>query len=171
MTENNWKEKILNGTPIGWVKAFGDLLCEELSEAIGRLDQEGLDEFEKFHNLDVKEKYGVLRIYYGGNGSVEIADIIHKFEELSCYICPFCGKPDVPLLRIGWCIPCCSDCYYEHKIGVKPYTEMVYSGPDNMPTELTFMRSVDGTPVGEIIDISETVKKIRERWSKEGEDM
>lgn len=62
-----------------------------------------------FMIVDIKEKYGTLRIYcYGGND--EMWDLIIKYEELSESICEECG--DVGELRdYGWLKTMCDDCY------------------------------------------------------------
>lgn len=150
-----WKEKILSNMPKGWVDAFGDLLCEELSKVVS----------DDFTVVEVKEKYGSLRIYCGGTTSPEVWRIIATYEFLSGYICCVCGKPDVPMVSTNWCSPYCGDCYYKHKIDDKPYLEVI-TPKYWMPDEMTIHKYFNGEWIEEKTNISETVAKIRERWIK-----
>lgn len=158
--ELTWKEKILNNMPKGWVDAFGDLLCEELSKAVDKLNDNGFD------ILEVKEKFGSLRIYCGGTTSTEINDIITKYEYISKYVCCQCGKPDVRMVDVGYSIPCCDSCYYKLYYKDLLYAESAIKHPALTPNYMTIHKYFGGHWKEEHVDISETVKKIRERYAE-----
>lgn len=94
--------------PKGWVKCFGYALCEELREEFircGCLDTVNIEQ--------VKEKFGELRIYFGGlpNGC-RAEDIVDKYAALSRSVCIYCGSMDAYEINIGgWLSPICRECY------------------------------------------------------------
>lgn len=91
--------------PIGWRKAFGEMLCEEIKQ---QLIKDG--ELDKYQIFDIKEKFGQLRWYDNGNQAVY--RIIDKYSVLSENICIRCGKPDVPMINNGgWWSPYCKQCF------------------------------------------------------------
>ncbi len=149
--------------PEGWYKAFGEMMCEELDAAIKK---EGIE--DKFCISQIKEKYGSLR-FYCSHSSGEIGDIISKYERLSENICLFCGKPDVPMLEIGWISPFCKDCFDTKISDTRPY-EKVANGETRMADKLKYRQYSKETGYVDIeIDISETAERIREKWKKENE--
>ena len=86
----------------GWVRAFGFEFCEELRDQLlkdGRLDE--------FYFIQVKEKYGELRMYHNGC-SDEAQAILDKYTELSRHICCVCGKPATKISK-GWICPYCDE--------------------------------------------------------------
>lgn len=87
----------------GWRIAFGEKLCQELKEA---LDKD--NSLNTFKFIQIKEKYGSLRLYHVG-GNNESSDIIYKYEELSKFICIKCGKPATKVTT-GWIYPYCDKC-------------------------------------------------------------
>ena len=109
----------------GWQKAFGEDFCDELLQALK--DDDFLDEFQF---LQIKEKYGSLRIYYNGHpvGKTSTRDVIAKYEELSRYICGHCGKPARYITK-GWIYPLCEDCISKVQGGYVPIEE--FYGFDN----------------------------------------
>lgn len=90
----------------GWRIAFGKNLCEDLAEA---LKQDGCE--DSFQFLQIKEKYAELRLYYMGGGDAT-RECLHKYEELSKYICGHCGKLATKITS-GWYYPLCDDCSKE----------------------------------------------------------
>ena len=88
----------------GWKEAFGECLCKELSNAIKEDSCE--DEFEF---VQIKEKYGSLRLYAVGYGD-NTQEVLSKYEELSKYICGHCGKPATKITT-GWYYPLCDECF------------------------------------------------------------
>ena len=99
----------LDGLPNGWVKAFGEQMCEELKSA--------LDEYnymDKYVITDVKEKYGGMRIYDNGvPRGCKAHEVIDKYSRTSDYTCIGCGKPATKL-SVGWICPFCDECASKH---------------------------------------------------------
>ena len=98
----------LDDMPNGWRKAFGELMCEEIREA---LIEDG--DLDRWRIVQLKEKYGQLRLYDNGHkeGS-RIPDIIAKYEAISEHTCIECGKP-ATRITTGWICPWCDDCAKE----------------------------------------------------------
>ncbi len=96
----------LDGMPNGWREAFGADLCKELWDELVKHDY--LDGYVIY---DVKEKYGMLRIYDGGVpiGAESIWDVIEKYSKLSEVTCCNCGKPATKITK-GYILPFCDDC-------------------------------------------------------------
>jgi hypothetical protein len=94
--------------PEGWMQLFLQA-CEDIREPL-----EKACDLEKFRFLQVKEKYGQMRLYHTG-AITEVCDIIDKYEFLSEQVCSECGKPAVAMTR-GWICPYCE----EH---IKNFTE------------------------------------------------
>ena len=103
---SNYDYSFINwGCSEGWDKAFGKMYMEELGDAIEKAGMRNT-----FQILQIKEKFGQLRLYCGG-ATDEIHNIINKYELLSERICYYCGKPEVPMIDTGWVLPQCFDCY------------------------------------------------------------
>ena len=96
----------LDGLEVGWRKHFGAHLCRELKEALIKDDC-----LNKFEFLDIKEKYGELRLYAWGYGD-NTRNVLAKYEELSKYICGHCGNP-ARYITGGWIYPLCERCIKE----------------------------------------------------------
>lgn len=143
--------------PNGWIKAFGDLLVEEINSVNPDIEI-----------LQIKEKFGSLRFYYAPT-SDEIDEIISKYECLSAHICASCGKPDVPQTKNGWIYPICRDCYEKYISSSLSYEEAT-SSQNRMPDEYTTVRyAISGDEMKKIkyrYDISADVRKIRARWEE-----
>lgn len=88
--------------PEGWYELFLKC-CEELREALIKINK--LDEFR----IDqLKEKYGLMRIY--ANISDPVVDkIINRYEIISQFTCCVCGKI-ATVETTGWVCPYCDDC-------------------------------------------------------------
>lgn len=123
----DWKNDIrvtMNGItyelkllPDGWVKAFISDLRKELSDAVGYY----VNDFEVFQ---IKEKYGVMRLYWGWkdrdytseeeldlkNITTEVDKIISKYEKISKNTCVVCGKPATKMTT-GFIMPMCDYCF------------------------------------------------------------
>lgn len=94
--------------PEGWFELFLQA-CEDIREPLVKAG-----DLDTFRFLQVKEKYGQMRLYHSG-ASEEVNDILDKYEFLSEQICSECGQPAVAMTR-GWICPYCG----EH---IKKYTE------------------------------------------------
>ena len=153
----------LDDIPEGWVKAFGEFMCEELDVAIkaaGIEDEYVVDQ--------VKEKYGEMR-WYDRPSNQEISDIVEKYSVLSRNICVHCGKPDVNMLtKTSWILPMCKCCYEKYSNYKRPYEDVI--GEENrMADTLEYTqhyRDENGKFVKKEvkIDIRETAELIRKRW-------
>lgn len=87
----------------GWKKTFGLDLCIELKEAL--LKDNSLD---KFQFMQIKEKFGGLRLYSSGYEE-NTKNALTKYEELSYYICGHCGR-QATKVSTGWIYPFCDKC-------------------------------------------------------------
>lgn len=96
---------LLDEMPDGWKKAFGEMMCEEIYNAL--VECGGLDDYRIG---DIKEKLGMLR-WYSYPSYEEVERIINKYSVLSENICIVCGKPDVPITNNGWISPYCKKCF------------------------------------------------------------
>jgi hypothetical protein len=96
--EEKYPFTLLDDMPIGWKKAFGELLCQDLKEQL--IKENALD---KYSVMQIKEKFGELR--WHDNGSKEIQDIITKYTYISKHICIITGRIDVPIFDDGWICP------------------------------------------------------------------
>lgn len=163
----------LDFLPDGWIKAFGDMMCEEIHQDL--VKNHYVDEFRI---LQTKEKYGSMKIYTGPlpQGS-DIWRIIEKYSVLSENICFQCGRPDVPLTKDGWIIPWCSRCWRVHEnyqkqhlkkldISYKPkrYEDCMNMSDSRMASEMHWRSFGVGGNEDHVVDISETANKIRARW-------
>lgn len=150
--------------PKGWVDAFGELLLEELDNAIKKAGYEN-----EFVILQAKEKYGSMRLYHTPTNQ-EIGDIVSKYEVLSQNICCVCGKPDSYMLtRLGWISPFCEDCFNKHINDTRKYEEVI--GENNKMEDTLkyrqYSKEFDSPGWKDFeIDISETAEKIRKRWEE-----
>ena len=95
----------LDAMPKGWRNAFGEMMCEEIYNAL--VDCGSLDDYMI---TQIKEKFGQLR-WYGSPSYKEVERIVDKYSVLSENICMFCGKPDVPMTGDYWVYPFCKNCY------------------------------------------------------------
>ena len=84
--------------PEGWF----DLV----DEMLGEIQTLGLPK-DQFGFLQIKEKYGQLRVYWYGDERIE--EIVDKYEELSKDICCHCGKPATKI-SLSWICPWCDEC-------------------------------------------------------------
>ena len=92
--------------PDGWRNAFGDQMLNDLRKAM--IKDGGYRYLHKVRILQVKEKFGTLRIYLDTYGK-EIEEVIERYEELSWHTCIRCGKPAVGYTT-SWICPYCKDC-------------------------------------------------------------
>lgn len=113
----------LDALPRGWYIDFGIDMCEEIKNALleaqrkdpkGGYDDWNSDDDKKIPYLEgftivqIKEKFGGLRIYY--NGAPEgVDEVISKYEERSTEICINCGKPAKYETK-GWIMFVCDEC-------------------------------------------------------------
>ena len=167
---------LLDEMPDGWRKAFGEMLCEEIYNAL--VECGGLDDYRI---EQIKEKFGSLH-WYSSPSYEEVERIIDKYSVLSENICIICGKPDVPMTGHNWIYPLCKKCYCtpnDYRKGDMTEEELkefwddrkkdweAYNNRDNKMIDSYSVRkwSKEKDDI-EIInyDISETANKIRNRY-------
>ena len=93
--------------PEGWRKAFCPEIWDELKAILEKADY-----VDKFRFVQIKEKYGTLRLYYDGVPEKIYAEIEaweSKYEDLSEKTCICCGK-SAKYRSINWISPWCEDC-------------------------------------------------------------
>ena len=102
----------------GWVNSFVPQLKDELFDLLGSY-------VKQFNVLQIKEKFGELVIHWCfdldglEDKYVEdmdelyekIAELRHKYAELSSKTCVICGEPGVMRDDGVWIIPKCNKCY------------------------------------------------------------
>lgn len=110
MLENNTRVLWYDMIPEGWRIAFGELFFSELDEALLKTFPEGIP--DDFHILDIKEKWGKLRVSLS-HESEYINDVLFKYEYISSFVCIDCGAP-YPFAQMtygSWIMPLCERCY------------------------------------------------------------
>lgn len=113
MTTKDFQNKIqalAEDTPSGWWKNFGGEMVKDFYSAWGHLTDEQKEEFEF---LQVKEKFGELRIYMCPC-TVEMNEICHKYEAKSRLVCIDCGKTATKV-SCNWILPFCDKCAEGYK--------------------------------------------------------
>jgi hypothetical protein len=109
--------KELNIMYDGWVNSFIPQLKNELFDLLGSY-------VEQFNVLEIKEKFGSLRIYWGFDidglkdeyvEDIEelyenIENLLRKYEDISSKTCIVCGEPGV-MRDDYWMTPWCDKCY------------------------------------------------------------
>lgn len=166
--------------PVGWHKSFGMMYLKELGDAV---EEAGLK--NKFMIDEIKEKYGQLRVYVN-NETEKIHRIISKYEHISENVCICCGKPDVPIITVGWISPECFDCYKKawrkrekwnmaydrtiipetEEVIRKAYEEDTKGSPDVIADSYTVHRFSKNGDTETTYDISDIANAIRQRWNK-----
>lgn len=105
-TKNSWADFI----PAGWFCSFGEFFLEDLDIALKKTYPDGIP--EDFHILNIKEKWGKLRVYLS-HDSEYIEDVLCKYEYISSFVCIECGAP-YPFAQMtygSWIMPLCERCY------------------------------------------------------------
>lgn len=102
--ENSDTATWLDELPNGWVNGFCEQMCDELMEALG-------DYADEWIIVQVKEKYGSLRIYHAGLPTDiydKVEAVINKYEDISYHTCCVCGEPATEYSK-DWVLPYCSE--------------------------------------------------------------
>jgi ribosomal protein L37AE/L43A len=114
---NELTKELVNACPSLYIKGMGfqcsdgwfDLVKElslKLEKVINKLP--GRD---NYYAVQVKEKFGTLRVYLSSVTN-EINDIIYEYEEKSASICEECGQPGEPReTRNHWYYTACNKCH------------------------------------------------------------
>lgn len=78
-----------------------------------QLDSELTAVFPEYNVIQVKEKWGDLRVYlesYPPGPNRVVQEIIYKYEGISSRICEFCGNPGSHTTDGGWRKTLCEHC-------------------------------------------------------------
>lgn len=100
----NYSCTVLDYMAEGWRKAFGLQMCEELKKELVKIDK-----LNDFYIVQIKEKFGELRIYPNEYYSPKITEIIDKYTEISRRTCIVCGRPATKI-TLNWIAPFCNYC-------------------------------------------------------------
>ena len=87
----------------GWFPLIEELCCK--IEKV--LDKSGIKDIEEFEVVQVKEKWGGLRFYYGGFSNKEIDDLVDEYEEKSVKTCEVCGEKGTIIESHHWYMARC----------------------------------------------------------------
>lgn len=95
-----------NNIDSGW-KDLHLKMFDEWNEVLNKYN-----ELDKLYIEQLKEKWGMLRIYYSGVSSEcmkELNKITNKYEDVSYKTCIKCGKP-AKYRTTGYILPYCENC-------------------------------------------------------------
>jgi hypothetical protein len=115
------KSKLINPDPTlkSNLMAFG-YECDKgwyplIDECIEKLEEQVKKEKLNTEILQIKEKFGTLRIYLSSE-SDEISNIVERYELFSSHICELCGEFWTAKERVnhGWWKTLCQKCATEH---------------------------------------------------------
>lgn len=91
--------------PDGWRIAFGDQMLEEIRDECIKCNY-----LDQYTIIEIKEKFGALRLYTGPVPSnSRLSEIAYKYEAMSEKICIECGEP-AKYISTGWISPYCKNC-------------------------------------------------------------
>lgn len=93
----------LDSMPEGWRKAFGLQMCEDIKQALKKVNA-----LHKYRIMQIKEKWGEL-CWYDAQHNREIQDVINKYSNKSATTCISCGK-SAKYRTVGWICPYCEEC-------------------------------------------------------------
>jgi hypothetical protein len=92
---NDYSYTMYDDVPIGWKRAFGKIMLEEYREVLIRKHY-----LKEFQWVQVKEKYGTLRLYSNA-APMEVLDLESKYDYISGFFCISCGRMNAFLLFEG----------------------------------------------------------------------
>ena len=109
MREDTWIDQAMKRYP----KLFKNCYCG-FDTGIG-WENLLIEAFEELNKLDtinivqIKEKFGTLRLYVGGSNYDQVDKIVDEAERKSAITCEYCGKPG-KLRQTSWLKTLCDDC-------------------------------------------------------------
>lgn len=161
------EEQFKNCIPIGWWKAFGEMLLEDLDDAI---HAEGI--VNDFYFIQVEDDYGVLSIVH--NGGEKVNKVCAAYATVSKYVCISCGKPDVPFIHTGWSSPNCKECFrrifsFRSEADINETYALYDLLPHIMPNKAS-MQVLGSGMREEEFDITDLVRKVREHYAERVEE-
>lgn len=157
--QHKYNFTILDDIPIGWKNLFLQF-CEDIKPILIKGNY-----LNKYYFIQLKEKYGSIRIYDNGVPSSirkEISRLIHDYEIISENVCIDCGNPYAKMCNVSWISPFCEKCFkkYYHNIDYSSVTKE----NDIMDNTYKITRWDNGNKTEEVIDISDKVAKIKSKW-------
>lgn len=150
----------------GWQIGFGKYLLEDLRDALIKNNY-----LHELRLLQVKEKFGELRIYTNG-APEDVRRVIDKYEVISQHVCSRCGSPYAALTDTGWVMPYCESCFQKindrrSKGGYKPMDFNDVKCCDvGLPDSYRYSVFKNGEDKKITVDITETTNKIKKTWEK-----
>lgn len=106
--EPNYKYTWEDEIPEGWKIAFCPQIWDELKAILEKANY-----VNEFRFIQIKEKWGTLRLYYG-RVPKEIFDEVlaweQKYDKLSEEICIDCGRNKATHMSLGWISFVCKEC-------------------------------------------------------------
>ena len=84
----------------GWYEIFRELFTK----------LEAIDTEKQIRVVQIKEKYGSLRVYLGSYFTDEIDKLIREAEIASSKTCEVCGKEAATMTFDHWCSTLCQTC-------------------------------------------------------------
>jgi hypothetical protein len=104
-------DTIQNNLMFFWVSCgdWWNTILYALFEEIQEIIQED-DSLYNFQFIQIKEKYGSLRLYYEWANS-RIDNLCIAVEQLSCHVCEQCSEPGKIRDDLGRYQTLCEDCY------------------------------------------------------------
>lgn len=101
----------------GWYQLLYDM-CKEIAIVLETAEKPVTIEM-----VQIKEKYGTLRVYYDlegeNNVARKISDITQKYEDLSEKVCEECGCEGTLRTDLPWIQTLCDTCYGRKQFGSK----------------------------------------------------
>ncbi|MDE7253819.1 MAG: hypothetical protein K2O32_12870 [Acetatifactor sp.] len=101
----------------GWYQLLYDM-CREIAIVFETAEKPVTIEM-----VQIKEKYGTLRVYYNLEGENDVArkisDITQKYEDLSETVCEECGREGTLRTDLPWIQTLCDTCYGRKQFGSK----------------------------------------------------
>ena len=161
--------------PIGWKRAFGKIMLEDYRKVLIRNNY--LDEFQW---IEVKEKYGTLRLY-SYSAPEEVLDLELKYDYISRHICICCGRINVATVTDGWVELLCEDCYNKRILNERERyekhskdQEYIYTPYEKFAKKMREIEAIvtykcyspENGDYEKKCDYSDTISKIMERQKK-----
>jgi len=94
---------VVDEIPSGWRDLFMQM-CEDIKPILEKNNM-----LDSFYFVQVKEKYGSLRMYVSACPA-EVYAILDKYEYVSQFVCECCGQPATKETR-GWISHYCDNCF------------------------------------------------------------
>ena len=88
-------------------KGWGDVVLSFLPK-LSKIVKE--NNIEDFRIVQIKEKFGTLRVYTRGDTSEGIKELISEMEDICDYTCDKCGSKEGKLRTNGWVRVRCDEC-------------------------------------------------------------